>query len=83
MWQFRKKNTIDSLAADRRGGHFDRTGNFKIKRISNNEYRMSKEGICLFYKKRLSQTKRPFEILRFDILLFCGSLFRPGEISNK
>jgi hypothetical protein len=36
-----------------------------------------------FAKKRLSQTKRPFEILRFDILLFCGSLFRPGEVSYK
>jgi hypothetical protein len=44
---------------------------------------MSKEGIRLFYKKRLSQTKPPFEILRFDILLFFGSLFRPGEVSYK
>jgi hypothetical protein len=27
--------------------------------------------------------KEPFEILRFDILLFCGSLFRQGEVSYK
>jgi hypothetical protein len=55
--------TEDSLAADRRGGQFDRRGNFK------REYRMSKE--------------KPFGILRFDILLFCGSLFRTGEVSYK
>jgi len=34
----------------------------------------------LFYKKRLSAAKPPFEILRFFILLFCGSLFRLGEV---
>jgi hypothetical protein len=27
--------------------------------------------------------KQPFEILRFDILLFCGSLFRPGEVPHR
>jgi hypothetical protein len=27
--------------------------------------------------------EKPFEILRFDILLFCGSLFRTGEVSYK
>jgi hypothetical protein len=27
--------------------------------------------------------KEPFEILRFDILLFCGWLFRQGEVSYK
>jgi hypothetical protein len=66
----RIQNTEDSLAADRWGGQFDRRGNFKREyRISNNECRMSKE--------------KPFEILRFDILLFCGSLFRTGEVSYK
>jgi hypothetical protein len=43
----------------------------KEYRISNNECRMSKEG------------NHTFEILRFDILLFCGSLFRAGEVSYK
>jgi len=27
--------------------------------------------------------EKPFKILRFDILLFCGLLFRPGEVSYK
>jgi hypothetical protein len=27
--------------------------------------------------------EKTFEILRFDILLFCGSLSRPGEVSHK
>jgi len=27
--------------------------------------------------------EKPFEILRFDILLFCGSLFRLDEVSYK
>jgi hypothetical protein len=27
--------------------------------------------------------KEHFEILRFDILLFCGSQFLPGEVSYK
>jgi hypothetical protein len=65
------ENTEDSLAAGRPGGHFDRTVNFKKTnieyRILNNECRR----------------KPPFEILRFDILLFCGSLSRPGEVSYK
>jgi hypothetical protein len=35
-------------------------------------------------KKNIAyRRKEPFEILRFDILLFCGSLFRPGEASYK
>ena len=29
----------------------------------------------IYFIKRLSEAKPPFEILRFDILLFCGSLF--------
>ena len=29
----------------------------------------------VYFKKRLSKAKLPFEILRFIILRFCGSLF--------
>jgi hypothetical protein len=64
------KKTEYGLAAGWCGGQFDRTGNFKREyRISNNECRMSKA--------------KPFEILRFDILLFCGSLFWLDEVSYK
>jgi hypothetical protein len=65
------KNAEDSLAAGRRGGQFDRTGNLKETNI---EYRIMNIE-C--------RRKPPFEILRFDILLFCGSLSRPGEVSYK
>ncbi len=37
------------------------------RRISNNEYRMSKECILPILYERLSAAKPPFEILRFDI----------------
>jgi len=36
-------------------------------RISNHEYRRSKECILSIFIKRLSAAKPPFEILRFDI----------------
>jgi hypothetical protein len=50
-------NTEDSLAAGRWGSQFDRTGNFK------REYR-TRNVEC--------RSEKPFELLRFDILLFCG-----------
>jgi len=31
----------------------------------------------IYFIKRVSEAKPPFDILRLDILLFCGSLFRP------
>ena len=43
---------------------------------------MSKEWI-LSVLERLSVAKPTFEILRFVILLFCGSLSQLGEVSHK
>jgi len=65
------KNAEDSLAAGHRGGQLDRKRNFGKTNI---EYRI---------RNVECRRKRPFEILRFDILLCCGSLFRPGEVSYK
>ncbi|UCD82402.1 MAG: hypothetical protein JSW26_13540, partial [Desulfobacterales bacterium] len=41
-----------------------------------------RETFCLFYKKRLSTAKPPFDILRFDIRYSVrrGGLFRLGEV---
>jgi hypothetical protein len=52
------------------------------KRISNTEYRISnvegRNSIDFYEFKRQSAAIPSFEILRFDILLFCGSLFNPA-----
>gem|GEM_PF-2045503 len=47
------------------------------KRIANIECRiMNVEGMnSVYLKRRLSNVKPPFDILRFIILRFCGSLF--------
>jgi hypothetical protein len=74
------------LAAE--GGQFDQRKNSKSEyRISNNEYRMSKEGI-LSILKRLSKATPPFDFLAADHVFsvirhskFCGLLFRLGEVS--
>jgi hypothetical protein len=77
-----------SAASGRRGDQFDRKRNFSFmeshprikKRISNVEGRNSIE----FYGfKRQSVAIPPFNILRLDILLFCGSLFGHAEFHTR
>ena len=46
----------------------------------NIEYRRK---VFVYFTKKTESKEPPFEILLFDILPFCGSLFRSGDVSYK
>jgi hypothetical protein len=52
-------------------------------RMSNKEFRKSKEAILSILIKRLSQAKPHLEIRRLSILRFCGPLFDHADSNTS